>query len=216
MAASLRHAPSAAPLAALLDALPAGSIWQASRIADHADTCHPSGFAALDRELPGGGWPAGALIELLLDQPGVGELSLLLPLLGGAPAERWITLVSPPLLPYAPALADAGVALSRLLLVRPPQARDAVWAARQAAASGSCAAVLAWLHMPDNTALRRLQLAAEAGATPLFLFRPLAAARQSSPAALRLCLTPAAGQLRVDILKRRGPPLARPLLLPIR
>ncbi len=40
-----------------------------------------SGFAELDRELPGGGWPQGQLTELLLDAAGIGELSLLAPAL---------------------------------------------------------------------------------------------------------------------------------------
>ena len=40
-----------------------------------------SGFAALDAELPGGGWPAGSLTELLLGSPGLGEWRLLAPVL---------------------------------------------------------------------------------------------------------------------------------------
>jgi protein ImuA len=40
-----------------------------------------SGHAALDAQLPGGGWPVGALTELLLPHPGVGELRLLAPAL---------------------------------------------------------------------------------------------------------------------------------------
>jgi protein ImuA len=41
----------------------------------------PSGFAALDAQLPGGGWPHPALIEVLNERPGIGELSLFLPAL---------------------------------------------------------------------------------------------------------------------------------------
>src|SRR5579862_5430764 len=48
-----------------------------------------SGFDELDRRLPRGGWPLGALIELLCFAPGIGELSLLLP----APA-AWPTTVA--------------------------------------------------------------------------------------------------------------------------
>jgi len=33
-----------------------------------------SGFEALDQELPAGGWPCGALSELLSKQIGIGEL----------------------------------------------------------------------------------------------------------------------------------------------
>ncbi|MFC5770526.1 translesion DNA synthesis-associated protein ImuA [Thauera sinica] len=194
----------------------AGSVWQASRLAHGGGPVLSSGFDALDAELPGGGWPANALIELLADHPGVGELSLLLPVLGRPASGRWFAWVSPPFLPYAPALAAAGVPLSRLLLIRPGAGGDALWAARQAVASGACVAVLAWLQRIDTAGLRRLQLAAEEAATPLFLFRPRAAVRQSSPAPLRLALSGAGGMLQVTILKRRGPPAAGPLLLPVR
>src|SRR3546814_8319217 len=36
-----------------------------------------SGYRALDRELPNGGWPCSVLNELLLSEPDIGELSLL-------------------------------------------------------------------------------------------------------------------------------------------
>lgn len=41
----------------------------------------PTGYAALDRCLPGAGWPRQGLIEILSDQRGIGELRLLLPAL---------------------------------------------------------------------------------------------------------------------------------------
>ena len=46
----------------------------------HGPLCQP-GFAALDRYLPGGGWPLGPLIEVFVERYGVGELSLLMPAL---------------------------------------------------------------------------------------------------------------------------------------
>lgn len=197
-----------------LATLPAGSVWKASQLAQGSGPVLPSGFAALDAELPGGGWPAGALIELLVDRPGVGELSLLLPVLCNIPPERWLAWIAPPFLPYAPALAAAGIPISRLLLIRPKE-KEVLWATRQAVSSGACTAVLAWPHRIDTAGLRRLQLAAEEAATPLFLFRPRAAALQSSPAPLRLILEGADAALRVSILKRRGPPAASALHLPL-
>ena len=87
--ASLRAAvPEATGMHDVFSGLPAGSVWQASRFAHAGGTVLPTGFATLDAELPGGGWPAGALIELLADRPGIGELSLLLPLLGATPPAR--------------------------------------------------------------------------------------------------------------------------------
>ena len=201
--------------AAVLATLPPGLVWHADRLARAVAAGVPTGFAALDAELPGGGWPRGALIELLSDAPGIGELGLLLPVLRAACAERWIVWIAPPYLPYAPALAAAGVPLQRLLLLTPASHRDTLWAIRQALASGGCTCVLAWLPRADTAALRRLQLAAEDSATPLFLFRPASAAQQSSPASLRLRLAaePASDVLTVDIFKRRGPALAAPIRL---
>ena len=209
------HRLSTAHRLQVLAGLPAGSVWQADRIAHHAGAVHPTGFSALDDELPGGGWPAGALIELLLERPGVGELSMLLPVLARTAPEQWIVWLAPPLQPYAPALVRAGVPLARLLIVRPEDPQTLLWAIRQAAVSGSCAAVLAWVPRIDNTGLRRLQLAAEESTTPLFLFRPGTVAGQSSPAPLRLALAARGDLLEVRILKRRGPPASRPILLEV-
>lgn len=200
----------------VLERLPAGLVWQGTRLADAQGATLHTGFAELDAELPGGGWPAGALIELLAEHPGVGEISLLLPLMQRTPPERWIAWIAPPLLPYAPALAAAGVPLERLLLIQPATADEVLWATRQASGGGSCALVLAWPARLDTAALRRLQLAAEESATPLFLFRTPSAARHASPAALRLQLSPTADGLRIDILKRRGPPAAHPIHLTLR
>jgi len=181
----------------------------------------PTGFAALDAELPGGGWPAAGLTELLFAAPGSGELRLLAPLLGSGSAHGGSLLcIAPPLTPYAPALQALAWPLDRLLVVRPGTLADAAWAAEQGLRSGACAAVVWWQgeeRAPATvlaTALRRLHLAAQEGRCPLFALRPAAAQTQSSPAPLRLALAPAPhGQLAVTVFKRRGPAMVRPLQL---
>lgn len=199
-----------------LAALPTDLVWKAGSLAAPAERGWPTGFAALDAELPGGGWPRGTIIELLGARPGIGELALLMPLLCRAPAQRWIAWVSPPWLPYAPALAAGGLVLSQQLFIDAGDSARMLWATRQAVASGACHAVLAWTERIDGAALRRLQLATEQSQTPLFLFRPASAARQPSPASLRLQLMPADDFLGILILKRRGPAAAAVLHLPIR
>jgi hypothetical protein len=177
----------------------------------------PTGFAELDAVLPGGGWPAGALTELLVGSRGIGELGLLMPALARLTcAGKRVVWLAPPYLPYAPALAAAGVDLPHLALVRAAGRRDALWAAEQALRAGSCHALLAWLPTPNYQHLRRLAVAAEASRAFLALFRPPQAAAESSPACLRLALEPAEGGLQVHVLKRRGAPLAAPLLLPVK
>lgn len=173
-----------------------------------------SGFVALDAVLPGGGWPIGALTELLPRHAGIGELRLL----GGALAAlgrrgSGIAWIAPPFLPYAPALAAAGVDLARVLVVKTRSAQETLWAAEQALASRACGAVLVWPENIRYAELRRLQLAAESGRACAFLFRPPEAARASSPAVLRLGLEAREGGLAVHVLKRRGPALAHPVVL---
>ena len=177
----------------------------------------PTGFDLLDAELPGGGWPAGALTELVGLHEGIGELQLVLPTLARlSTAGKRIIWLAPPHLPYAPALAAAGVDLANLAVVRAPGRRDALWAAEQALRAGSCHALLAWFRNARYPELRRLAVAAEASRAFVALFRPAEAAHESSPACLRIALEPAEGELAVRIFKRRGAPAAVPLRLPVK
>lgn len=176
-----------------------------------------TGFAALDAELPGAGWPTGCLTELLPAHEGIGELRILGPALAHlSQAGRRLAWIAPPHLPYAPALEAAGIDLAHLLIVRTRSPRDTLWAAEQALASAACGAVLVWPGAPPRhevkyAELRRLQLAAEKTRTLAVLFRPPRAAMEASPAALRLALDTAAGGLAVRILKRRGAMCERPI-----
>ncbi len=213
-----RRTPGALALPPLLSS----SVWRGDQLdrsaavgGDGAAPPRATGHAALDAELPGGGWPTAGLTELLLAAPGSGELRLLAPSL----RERSLLWIAPPFLPYAPALAALGIALDRLTVVTPDSAADAAWAAEQALRSGALGAVL-WWEAPSArvstlpATLRRLHLAAMEGRTPLFALRPAAVRAQSSPAPLRLALEPlGTSQLAVDVFKRRGPPLAAPLVL---
>ena len=199
----------------------------------------PTGFPALDEGLPGGGWPHAGLIEVLPTCFGSGELSLLLPALAAVtrrPEARWCAWVAPPLQPFAPALAECGVALERVLVVQAqsrsrqsdtsksgcaaitagPTPRSAagsphrgagspaLWAFEQMLRSGTCDIAMAWLRSALPRQIRRLHLAAEKGATLGVLFRPREAARDSSPAALRVAVEPDGPGARVTLLKSRG------------
>ena len=170
-----------------------------------------TGWPALDAVLPGGGWPRGALTEIHVD-PGVGELSLLLPALARlAQEDRPQVWIAPPWVPYAPALADAGLDLARLLIVQPPGPQLAATLEECLRVEG-CGAVLAWPSVLDGRALRRLQLAAAASGACGFLFLTGASRRQPSPAALRLAVAPVGGNLEVTLLKARGVRIRKVLL----
>lgn len=193
------------------------AVWRASQLG-HVTVCAlSSGFPALDSGLPGAGWPAGMLTELIGRESGIGELRLLVPLLRQLTRERrFVVLLAPPQIPYAPALASHGIDLDYLLIVQAVNAADRLWAVEQTLKSTGFGALLAWLPQertrPEH--LRRLQLAAQSAAGPVFLFRQLAAQFDASPAPLRLLLLPRPEQrLSVQILKRRGPVMADPIVL---
>lgn len=189
-------------------------IWRGNQRAQTAEDALPTGFAALDELLPGGGWPRGALTELLLSRQGIGELQLLMPALASlSEADGWLAWVAPPYVPYAAALAAVGIDLRRLVVAKPQTEADAWWTAEQALRSGACGSLLAWLRAADERRMRRLQLAAETGHTWGVLFRHARAAQDRSPAALRLLLEPAAGGLAVHVLKRRGGPVSQPVVV---
>lgn len=114
---------------------------------------------------------------------------------------RWLAWIAPPYEPYAPALAQAGLAVERQLVVR---TETTLWAMEQALASGACEAVLGWPRRAQPRSLRRLQLATERGRSLGILFRELTSAREVSPAELRLRFEPVPGGARLSLLKSRG------------
>ena len=190
------------------------AIWRGVGAAERSGLS--TGFATLDEQLPGRGWPRSGLIEILVARFGSGELSLLVPALASltrAAAARWCVWVAPPLMPFAPALAAQGIVLERVAVVGGAhsarqgarfRADPDIWAFEQALGSGACDAALAWAHRPRPRELRRLQLAAERGHTLGVLFRSRRAVRQPSAAVLRLGLEPAGSGLRVTLLKGRS------------
>jgi cell division inhibitor SulA/protein ImuA len=195
-------------------------VWRGGELEHVIHQVVATGFARLDAELPGGGWPMGTLAEVLHDAAGIGEVRFLAGALARASeGDRLVALINPPYLPYAPAIAQSGIALDRCLVIRPAHREDALWAAEQSLKSGACGAVLLWMEslkgQGDEYAwMRRLQLAAQAGNAMAVLYRSNAAEQRSTPAHLRVALARCDGVLHVRIPKRRGPPLARTLLIP--
>jgi len=166
------------------------AVW---RSRDGLDTDHntsPSGYEVLDALLPGGGWPVGALTEIVVERQGLGELALVMPALEALSRQgRTVAWVAPPYVPYAPALEQRGLDLSQVLWLRSNGLEERLWAAEQTLRSGVCGAVLLWLtpHQAPRINvrnLRRLQLAAEQGESVAFLFWRRAVT--SSPAVLRV------------------------------
>lgn len=220
----------------LLDQRP--DLWRGRGLSTTLPAGVPTGFAALDEALPWRGWPPHSLSEVLTAQPGVG-LGLLLPMLirlsrrEVQESRRWLLLVDPPFIPYAPALAAQGLELEQFLVVQ--GGADGFWAMEQGLRSGDCAVVVGWASGinrdgraggagpraqgsprpgPERrrrgsgadrpSVLRRLQLAADAGDTPMVLLREIAAAERPSPAALRIVAATLPEGLELRLLKLRG------------
>jgi protein ImuA len=214
-------------------------LWRAQGGAPGSGGVLPSGFAALDAELPGGGWPVRVLTELLLPGPGVGEIRLLAPLLAElARGGRSVMLFNPPAELNAVALAELGWPPGQCIVVhclpatsgatakpassarkgasrRVLPGAEMCWSIEQALRSGQVGAVLAWPGRAARPeALRRLQLAAQSHEGPAFLLREWAVQTEPSPAPLRVTLQPAgADDLFLQIVKRKGPAMAQPLRL---
>jgi cell division inhibitor SulA len=190
-------------------------LWQGDRLA-RAEDAVASGFAALDRELPGGGWPQASLTELLLDHQGIGELRLVLPALKAlVRAGEWIALIAPPHVPYAPAFARHGIDPGRVIVVDTAEEKNRWWSAEQVLRANSAGALLFWPRAVNDAQTRRLQLAAQESQSLAFIFTGTARAAQPSPAPLRIRLSLAEEKLSIDVFKRRGGVMTRPLLLDV-
>jgi hypothetical protein len=210
--------------ATLADLLADARVWKLKDAAAASSRAvWPTGCRSLDARLPGGGWPTASLVEVLLDAAGLGEVQLFLPAFvqcqrrsdGEIP---WLAWIAPPYEPYAPALAQQGIELERLLVVRPASATEALWAAEQTLSSGVCAIVLLWLKGTDDRWLRRLKLAAEAGGALGVLFRPERHRFEPSPAALRVLLKRGEQEPHLELLKVQGGrpgPIERADVMPV-
>ena len=131
------------------------ALWRAHQVARPSEAVLPSGHADLDAQLPGGGWPARVLTELLLPHAGVGELRLLAPALAALQRrQRAVMWFDPPAAPCAWALGALGLDARQFVVVRSRggargrarerlPAVDVLWALEQALKSGHLGAALA-------------------------------------------------------------------------
>ena len=225
------HTINAQTRTALLNQL--NHVWRAGELGSASAQTISTGYSALSRVLPGGGWPCGAMTEILQSQPGRHEWGLVAPALGelqAVSAVGLIALVGAPYCPFGPALGARRLDMHRLLNINPTQhdqvQKDSpamLWATREALQCADVCAVLAWLPEARSAHLRRLQISAQIHNKLLFVFRPLQALQDSSPAPLRLRLaglpnadSATTHSLQIDVFKRRGPLLSAPVLIDTR
>ena len=172
----------------------------------------PSGWRHLDAALLNAGWPRAALSEILCAQPEL-AVRLLQPVLAQCTQrKRLLVWVAMPWLPYAPAWQKLGVNLNRVLVINAP-GKHAVWAIEQALRLARGAVVVSSMEQLDLNRSRRLQLAAQAGESMVFLLRPLSALNETNAASVRLQLETDPLGLKISVHKRRGAYALAPFIL---
>lgn len=197
---------------ALQTLLDQGQVW-AGELSAKA-TGRPTGYDALDSLLAQRGWPSHGLVEIQSATCGMGELQLVLPALSHSTQGLWVWL-DPPALPCAQALMQAGLDLSRCLILNTENQADALWALERCLQSGCIDSALSWLRQPPaNKTLRRLQMAAERGGALAYLMHDDSWPKEAGTHA-RLALWPehTAGQIAVEVQRQRGAPQRAPLQL---
>jgi cell division inhibitor SulA len=148
-----------------LDAAEPGTPLGASRVV-------PGGLDGLDTLLPGGGWPRGGVVEIVVPDMLADATDLLLPALRRLSRQgRTIALVTPPFAARATVFTDPQINASHLLQVNPHPGRSALWTVESLLETGGCSAVLAWPGCATELMGKRLQKAAEQGRGLCVLFR---------------------------------------------
>lgn len=178
----------------------------------------PFGIPALDALWPEGGLPLGALHEV--NSTGAAGFAAASAFAAAAAGRLggpilWCT-TSPDF--YAPGLAQIGLPVSRLLVVRPRSEKDVLAVMEEALRHAALACVIGETPRLSLTASRRLQLAAESGASLAFTLRrrrskegelePIAAASRwrisAAPSSPHVIAPSGRGRWTLELLRARS------------
>lgn len=145
------------------------------------------GCRALDRLLPEGGFRRGSLVEWLGCEEGSGAESLALIAAREACREGGgLVVFDGGERFYPPAAVRLGIEPASLLVVRPENGADELWALTQTLRCPGVAATVAHLDRVESHDFRRLQLAAESHGTLGLFLRPWEVRKEPSWAEVRL------------------------------
>lgn len=184
----------------------AAALWRGDQIGTPITRVVPTGYAQLDAELPGGGWPGQGLTEILQAQPTVCEWRLMSPAIRYVmEANGEVVVVAPPKALHLAGLRQLGWDERRLVWIQAETPAERLWVTEQLVKANAAAAIVAWLPQARQEQIRRLQVCAQGCDGPVFLCRPAAAEHEASAAPLRVQVRPAADWgLAVHLLKRKG------------
>ncbi len=191
-------------------------IWL-GRTTRQASATRDTGFTELNALLVGGGWPLDGLVEINAPRLGSGEWQLLSGTLQHfAEREGYLVLVNPPAMLCASALAQMGVPLDRVLVVRTANRRELMLGVVESLRSRCAQMVLLWEERErlGYAELRKLQLAAADSRTLCFMLRLGATSTLASPASLRVQLQSRFSGMQLHILRQRGGLIDRQVELP--
>lgn len=192
------------------------ALWRGDAMGSPVTTTLSSGFATLDAQLPGGGWPCQSLTEVLQLQPTALEWRLCAPSMRALVAQgKQIVLVGPPKAPHLPGLLHLGLDEHQLVWIQADKPLERLWAIEQLIKANAVGMLLGWLPHARQEQIRRLQVCAQSCDGPVILFRPAAAEHEASAAPLRLQARFSLDwELCIHLLKRKGPPHEGELRLP--
>lgn len=129
----------------------AEAVWRGTELEHRSTAVRPTGWAELDAELPGGGWPEQSVVEVLAAQPAVLEWRLLSPALqtvvqnGGQ-----VVVVGPPRHPHLPGLQHMGLSEKQFVWVQADQPAERLWVTEQLIKSKAAGAVIACWRSTGN------------------------------------------------------------------
>lgn len=187
-------------------------LWQASQVGAAQKTL-PSGFEVLDKHLQGG-LPEQGVVDVST-AIGIGELRLLLPsfVLRQQSSERLLVFIAPPVHLNGPMLLKLGFDLSRILIIEPQNAKDALWSAEQCLKSGCCDGLFLWQQSLAIHQAKRLQFAAETGGALSIIVRQKTNEHFSLPVSLTMNFTAAPEGINVTVTKRKGGSHSEPFVV---
>ena len=137
------------------------ALWRGTEFGTALSATVTTGWEAMDKELPGGGWPCGSLAEVLSPQPSVLEWRLIGPALRRVVANAGqVVVVGPPKQPHLPGLAHEGMNQSHLVWIQADAPAERLWVTEQLIKSNAAGAVISWLPQARQEQIRRLQISA--------------------------------------------------------